>query len=519
MRRLLLPLCLLLLCLSGCKTATGPSETLTVLAGSELKDLSPLFGMIRKQTGIELKMEYIGTLEGAERLASGARPDLAWFSHGKYLSLLPQTKSLIHAQDKIMLSPVILGIKRSKVQSWGWLDGRTIRWSDIAEKAAGGELRFAMTNPASSNTGFTALLGVAAAFSKNTGALTSADVDKEQLLRFFAGQKLTAGSSGWLAEAFIREQDRLDALINYESVLMTLNGSGALAEPLELIYPQEGIVTADYPLMLINKDKREAYTRLVRYLTSKEFQQQIMERTYRRPVIPQVRLSSDFPGKILVELPFPSDLATIDNLIFAYFDEVRPPSSPIFLLDVSGSMQGNRIDNLRTSIKNFTGLDTSLTGRFARFRLREEVRLIPFNHEVLPPRVFNIDNNDQHSPAMEEIRRYVDSLNAGGGTAIYATLMEAYRIAGEQKRLHPERYRSIVLLTDGKNEHKVGFDDFAAFYRDLPKETREIKTFTILFGGGNVDEMLKVADMTGGRMFDGQKTSLAEVFKDIRGYQ
>ena len=32
---------------------------------------------------------YIGTLEGAEKIADGDTSDAAWFSHGKYLSLLP----------------------------------------------------------------------------------------------------------------------------------------------------------------------------------------------------------------------------------------------------------------------------------------------------------------------------------------------------------------------------------------------------------------------------------------------
>ena len=30
-------------------------------------------------------------------------------------------------------------------------------------------------------------------------------------------------------------------------------------EPLDLIYPKEGIITADYPFMLLNAAKRDAY--------------------------------------------------------------------------------------------------------------------------------------------------------------------------------------------------------------------------------------------------------------------
>ena len=44
-------------------------------------------------------------------------------------------------------------------------------------------------------------------------------------------------------------------MINYESVLLSLNASGKLHEPLDLIYPSEGIVTADYPLLLLNDEQ------------------------------------------------------------------------------------------------------------------------------------------------------------------------------------------------------------------------------------------------------------------------
>lgn len=504
---------------TGCDMFKQPVETLTVLAGSELKDLQPYFDNIRNNARVDLQMEYTGTLDGAEKLAGGAIYDLAWFSHGKYLSLLPETKGGIYAQEKIMLSPVVLGIKESKVKEWGWHGKKDIRWSDIADKAAAGNLKFAMTNPAASNSGFTALLGVAAAFSKTSGAVTSKDINKEQLKRFFAGQKLTSGSSGWLAEAYIREQVNLDGLINYESVLMSLNSSGRLKQKLVLIYPTEGIVTADYPLMLLSKNKREQYDRLVAYLKSEAFQKLVMDETGRRPVIPQVKLNGNFGGGMLVELPFPGDRNTIDSLIYSYLDEVRLPSSPIFVLDVSGSMKNQRIDNLRQALKNLTGLDKTLTGKFARFREREDLHLLPFNHQTSPLKTITIHSGDTVSESMQEVRQFVDSLQADGGTAIYAALIKAYMFASERQKLHPDRFYSVVLLSDGKNEAKTGYQDFKAYYDKQPEEVRSIKTFTILFGNSNVEEMSQIAELTGGRVFDGQQKSLAAVFKKIRGYQ
>jgi Ca-activated chloride channel family protein len=60
-------------------------NTLTVLAGSEVKDIEPLLPDLQKATGVSLAMKYSGTLEGAEAIAGGAATDIAWFSSGHYL--------------------------------------------------------------------------------------------------------------------------------------------------------------------------------------------------------------------------------------------------------------------------------------------------------------------------------------------------------------------------------------------------------------------------------------------------
>src|SRR5262249_9384170 len=150
-----------------------------------------------------------------------------------------------------------------------------------------------------------------------------------------------------------------------ESILLTLNHEGRLHEPLVLIYPREGIVTADYPLVLLNAAKREAYDRLVAFLRSPDFQRTIMTTTYRRPANPDVPLDTTFPRNLIVELNFPTDLAVVDRILDSYLAEGRRPAHAFFLLDVSGSMQGRRVDDLEAAMLSLAGEDASLTGRFA----------------------------------------------------------------------------------------------------------------------------------------------------------
>jgi Ca-activated chloride channel homolog len=202
-------------------------------------------------------------------------------------------------------------------------------WRDIAAKAAAGDLRFAMTNPATSNTGFSALVAVTVAFANRGDAITEADIENSVITDFFKGQKLTAGSSGWLADAFLTNQEQLNGIINYESVLMQLNQGGKLRERLALIYPTEGVISADYPLMLLNEKKRDAFQKVVDYLRTPDVQTRFMNETQRRPIVPQVKPGPAFGNTLLVELPFSDRLEIVDRILFAYLDQHRRPAMSI----------------------------------------------------------------------------------------------------------------------------------------------------------------------------------------------
>jgi Ca-activated chloride channel family protein len=511
----------LVLLASGCGSSSQPEDTahtLNILAGSELKDIVPLLADFHKSTGLTVKLNYTGSLDGAQAIAAGDPSDMAWFSSGNYLSLLEGKSGRIIAQTPIMLSPVVIGVKHSVAQGLGWAGSTSVTWADIAAAAKAGKFHFAMTNPAASNSGFVALVGVASAFAPG-GSLDSGNVNVDKLKDFFSGQVMTAGSSGFLADAFTRQQDRVDGLINYESVLLELNAGGKLKEPLDLVYPKDGIITADYPLMLLNSAKRDAYDKLVAYLKSADVQSKIMTTTDRRPSIPAVPLDSRFPSQILVELPFPANLNVVNSLIFAYLDQIRPPAHTYYVLDISGSMEGDRLDGVKKTFDNLTGADQSITGQFARLRAREEITIIPFNGSVQDDQTFTINDVTASSPDLKAVRDYVDGLQANDGTAIYDALTQAYRDAAAAQASDPNRFYSVVLMTDGENNAGADAAGFENFFKSQPAVVQQIPTFPIIFGEASPQDLTSIATLTGGQAFDSRNASLATIFKVIRGYQ
>jgi Ca-activated chloride channel family protein len=504
---------------TGSQPAVDTSHTLTVLAGSELKDLVPLLPDIQKNTGYLLSLKYTGSLDGAQAIVDGDKSDLAWFSSGNYLTLLEGSSGRIIAQQPIMLSPVAIGVKHSVAQTHGWAGSSSVTWADIANAARAGNFHFAMTNPAASNSGFVALVGVASAFAGSGNALDSSSINVAKLKDFFSGQVLTAGSSGFLADSFVRQQDRIDGLINYESVLLSLNAGGKLHEPLDIIYPKDGIITANYPLMLLNSAKRDAYDKVVAYLKSADVQQRIMTTSARRPTNTDVKLDSRFTTQVLIELPFPASISVINTLLFAYLDQIRPPAHTYFVIDISGSMDGDRLNSVKKTFDNLTGADQTITGRFARLRAREEITIIPFNGRVVDDRTFTINDVSASSPDLAAVRRDVDGLQASDGTAIYDSLIRAYQDAARAKSQEPDRFYSVVLMTDGENNTGNDSSGFQRFYNSQPAEVKAIPTFPIIFGEASPQQLTDIANLTGGQAFDSRNVSLSSVFKVIRGYQ
>jgi Ca-activated chloride channel family protein len=235
--------------------------------------------------------------------------------------------------------------------------------------------------------------------------------------------------------------------------------------------------------------------------------------------VPGVPLDPRFSTQALIELPFPAKLDTIDALITAYLDEVRRPASAIFVLDLSGSMAGDRLDQLKAAMNALTGTDQSLTGRFARFRSREQVTIITFSTEVLDTREFTIDDTAPTGPDMSAIRDYVNGLQTYSSTAIYSGLEAAYAAVQQAQAVDANRLYSIVLMTDGANNSGVKPESFASDYNALPAPVKAVHTYTVLFGDGSADAMNTIASETGGTVFNAQSTSLQTIFKQIRGYQ
>ena len=545
----------LLFTLVACKKAEAPPPAPTapataasefkVLATSDLRDAQPLEEMVAKATGVKLKFTFGGTMESTEAVLTGKTDaSAAWFANAKYLLSDPQGQARVKLQEKIMLSPIAVGVSQSTAKRLGWDDpavAAKVDWRVITEAARSGKLSYALANPATSNQGFMALMGVVAAASNKSEALSAEDVDRTAIAAFLKGYKLPGDNSTYLSEKFIEQQgSTVNAFINYESWLLSLNNSGKLREKLTLVYPREGVSTADYPFMLLNDARRADYQKVVAYLKGPEAQTWLARQTLRRPTNADVvaTVADVFPpGAIRVELPFSPDRALADGLIDAYLNEFRRPIASTFVLDTSGSMAGGgRRAQLVEAMHYIAGGDASLTGRLAKLTSRERVWMLPFASSAGAITAFEVpagreqvkgalkgvqqqQDSDAKLAVLADVRAYADALKMTGGTALYDSVLAALNHMLEQRKKAPEYQYSVVAFTDGENNVGRDLAAFKAAYAQLPEDVRAIPVFMVLFGEASEADLKALVAVTGGRVFDARKASLYSVFKDIRAYQ
>jgi Ca-activated chloride channel family protein len=115
----------------------------------------------------------------------------------------------------------------------------------------------------------------------------------------------------------------------------------------------------------------------------------------------------------------------------------------------------------------------------------------------------------------EQLLEQVDSLFAGGGTALYDSIDAGYQhLAAAAER--DAKIQSVVVLTDGEDtQSRMKLNELMERIR-YNGETRAIHVFTIAYGqDARKDILQKIADATQAKFYEGSPQNIVEVFRDI----
>lgn len=529
---------LLVMGLTGCdnakeSTSSKPqpaqkkvAQTLSIISGSENQGLEPLIKEFARQQGAQINLHYSGSIDMTLSLSEkgvNIPYDAVWPANSLWITLGDAQKVVKHTES-IMRSPVVLGVRQKVAQRLGWI-GEPITVSDILTAAKAGELRFAMTSATQSNSGCSAYIGFLYAMAGRPDMLQIDHLNNPELQdkvrNLLSRVDRSSGSSGWLKETVVKHYDRFQGMFNYEAMIIEANQELIQMgrEPLYAVYPTDGIMIADSPLGYVDKgnpSKEALFKKLQAYLLSDDVQKRIMDMGRRTGIVGMSLESADKQifnpdwgieaDRIISPVPTP-DEDVIRKALDLYQVSLRKPSCTAYVVDVSGSMQGQGLNDLKAALTML--LDSDQAKRYMLQSSARDVHLIiPFNSAPMS----GIKAEGNAPETLNRLLAYVQGLQSGGGTNIYAAAAQALHQFSALKNLE-DYFPAIILMTDGRSKGDINL--LQKTIDTLPAGA-DIPIFSITFGNADESQLKAISDITIGRVFSGQ--NLVKAFRKAKGY-
>lgn len=509
-----------------------PATTFTIVAGSENKDLADIFTRIANQAGMKIKVIYKGSVDIGNMLRDNSAKDLdvttidAVMPASSFWLNVADTKKLVKDAESTMRSPVILGVRQRTAERLKWIGRNDITVAEIIDAIAHGQLRTGMTSPLLSNSGAVAYFGILSANARTHEALThqnlnDADV-QENTARLLKSLERSLGSSGDLKDLMVNDDGTLDAMFNYEA--MVIKGSKDLVasgkEPLHAIYPVDGTGLADYPFGCVdhgNADKTAFCHRMQEALLAPDMQAEL-ERLGRHTGEIGLEVKNPDPTvwnpdwgiKTVIDIaPIPMPSAEVAQEALDLYTTLRKPAFKIFVLDVSGSMNDrdgqpkSREERMKDAMQAV--LIPDLSRKYGFPTAPGDVTIV-ITYSDKPNDPWVATGNDEGD--LRQLAQQVRDFPVQGGTDTYNAVLAAHQYFDSYAAEHPDpkdpkhlgHYsKAIILMTDGlPNKSRNAYDEYLAQHGN---EDRRV--FPIQFGEATESVLKEFA--TDGSVFDGQK--------------
>jgi Ca-activated chloride channel family protein len=530
-RSLWLLVSLLFLAMLACGGSDGPPSNavvIDVLANSSLQPWLETavaqFNESETETAagdpVFVQLAVADAGQAVVNLADGDNPSIWIPDHEVWPAVLAAQGNNAYTGDCASMaeSPLVIAMWRGAAESLGW-PGRELGWLDIGSLAAdptawnyysGGQygdvLRLGHTHPGLSGTGTSTLLALVQAAEAQNEAVTVDDIEQpivqasvgafEGAVSWFSSD--TANLAQTMAQ---RGTDFLGAAVMYESDVLQNSGG---AEQLVPVYPFEGTFVATHPACLngnLGGEEREAAGLFRDYLLGEEAQQLAVTNGL-RPVNDSVAVGAPLDPGRGVDLAQPvvtfAD-PTVDT-VFAVQDlwqQARKDVNLVMLIDVSGSMRGDKIANVQQAARQFVqqmGDDDIIT--IYAFSSRPDL----------------IVDHQQVGPNRPQIIAAIDQLSASGDTALYDAIGSgAVKL---QETSSPETANALVVLSDGQDTFSTRYRFDEALLNLVLDSGATV--FTIAYGGDANENLLQeLAFQANGNFFLGDEASIAAIYEEM----
>ncbi|MFN2292517.1 MAG: extracellular solute-binding protein [Anaerolineae bacterium] len=535
---------------TGCGLPGLGSErtvVVSILYGSEKQEwLEPLVQEYNAQkrespegSVIVVEATPMGSIESARSIVEGQLQPTVWSPASSiYVPVAnAEWRSREHVDDLVVgtppdlvLSPVVIALWRPMAEVLGWPETQ-LGWADIAALATSeegwagygypewGSFKFGHTHPNYSNSGIVSVIAEAYAGAGKQRGLTLDDLQDPDLRTFMAEVESSiihyGSSTGFFADRmFQRGPSYLSAAVMYENLVVAQESKRLAGEssqlPVVAIYPKEGTFWSNHPYAILNApwvtdEQRAAAEDFRAFLLDRPQQLNAIELGF-RPADPSIALSAPLDAghgvdpaqpQTVLEVPSAEVIAGIQQL---WRSEAKKPVDLIVVMDVSGSMDGEKISSARSSLLQFIDLLDD----------RDQLQITLFNDKII-----TLTPLSPLGDKREDVRLRVSGIVSGADTRLYGATSQAY----EELLVNadPDHIAAMVVLSDGEDTvQDLTLDQLLREIGSSGESGTAPKIFTIAFGNDADREVLRrIAETTGGRQYDSDPRTINEVYAEI----
>ncbi|MBN1933861.1 MAG: VWA domain-containing protein [Anaerolineae bacterium] len=542
-------LAILSLVLTGCDALAslgGKTVKVSIVYGSEKKEwLEPLVAQFNAQkfktedgATIVVGATAMGSIESAEAIVAGTLQPTVWspassiyipVANAEWQRGEHSGELVVGTPNDLVLSPVVIAMWQPMAQALGWPE-KPIGWADIARLATSqegwaaygydiwGHFKFGHTHPNYSNSGIVSVIAEAYAGAGKQRGLTLQDLQSETVKTFMSEVESSiihyGVSTGFFAERmFERGPSYLSAAVMYENLVVaqeTKRLSGDSQQlPVVAIYPKEGTFWSNHPYCILEApwvtDEQKAAARTFETFLLDKPQQLTAIRYGFRPADPAIPLGAPLDAnhgvdpaqpQTVLEVPTAEVISGIQDL----WRETKKPVDLVVVMDISGSMKGDKINAARSSLLQFVNLLDD----------RDRLEIILFSNEIL-----TLTPLSELGPKRPDVIMRVSGITEQGKTRMYDGIQQAY--TDLETNGDPRHIQAIVVLSDGEDTgSEYSWGQLMDHIQVVSEGGDAVKIFTIAFGAdANAGILRQIAEATGARLYEGDPKTINEVYSQI----
>lgn len=303
----------------------------------------------------------------------------------------------------------------------------------------------------------------------------------------------------------------LDFVALEENDLIYINqGKTAYKPPEKLValYPKEGTFWHEHPFCIphtdwVSAEQRTAATLFTDFIRSTPIQQTVMTAGF-RPVDLSIKLADPFVKELGVDPLQPAttiDVPSTETIaaIQASWQYVKKQADIALVIDVSGSMEGEKIEQARTAAQRFLDL----------LPPQNQITLITFNDQIM--------QQNELAPFEQvesTVRGQIDAIVANGGTALYDAVAAAAQILNQGEG---NRIRAIVVLSDGQDTGSQ--TNLNALTQIDRGEQNPLLIFPVAYGDdADISALNTIARTSSTKVITGDETGIRQLFELLSSY-